>query len=334
VREASRRWDAVAKPLGSLGLLEELVVKIAGLTGSADVDVGKRAVVVLCADNGVVREGISQSGSEVTMIVAENLTRGLTSVCRMASVARADVIPVDMGMLSRPPFGGLIDCHVADGTKNIAEGAAMTRAEAESALARGVGLVRLCAERDYSLIATGEMGIGNTTTSSAIASVLLGIPPESATGRGAGLSDVALIHKIDVIKRAIAVNRPDPLDALDVLRKLGGFDIAGLAGVFLGGAIYRIPVLIDGLISAVGALIAERLRPGAVCAMLPSHRSGESVCGAILGALGLTPVIDAGMRLGEGTGAVAAIPLLDMALSVYHGSSSFSDIGIEAYKPL
>ncbi|MDR1590248.1 MAG: nicotinate-nucleotide--dimethylbenzimidazole phosphoribosyltransferase [Oscillospiraceae bacterium] len=332
MREARRRWDSVAKPLGSLGLLEDFVVKIAGLTGSADVDIGKRAVVVLCADNGVVKEGVSQSGGEVTMLVAENLTRGLTSVCRMAAVAGADVIPVDMGMLSRPLFDGLIDCHVADGTKNIAEGPAMTRAEAESAVTRGVGLARLCRERGYRLIATGEMGIGNTTTSSAIASVLLGVPPVSVTGRGAGLPDAALIHKIVVVERAIAVNRPDPGDALDVLGKLGGFDIAGLAGVFLGGAIYRVPVLIDGLISAVGALIAARLCPGASCAMLPSHRSGESACGAVLSALGLTPVIDAGMRLGEGTGAVAAIPLLDMALSVYHGSSSFSDIGIEPYE--
>ncbi|MDR2356527.1 MAG: nicotinate-nucleotide--dimethylbenzimidazole phosphoribosyltransferase [Oscillospiraceae bacterium] len=332
-RESERRWNTVAKPLGGLGLLEGLVIKIAGLTGSADVDISRRAVLVLCADNGVVREGVSQSGSEVTMIVAGNLTRGLTSVCRMASVAGADVIPVDMGMATRPSFDGLVDCRVSDGTKNIAEGPAMTRAEAECAVARGVGLARVCAERGYKLIATGEMGIGNTTTSGAIISVMLGIPPESAAGRGAGLSDDALAHKIEIVRRAIAVNEPDPLDPLDVLHKLGGFDIAGLAGVFLGGAIYRIPVLIDGLISAAGALIAERLRPGASCAMLPSHRSGERASGAVLSALGLAPVIDAGMRLGEGTGAVAAIPLLDMALAVYNGSSSFSDIGIDAYTP-
>ncbi|MDR1217516.1 MAG: nicotinate-nucleotide--dimethylbenzimidazole phosphoribosyltransferase [Oscillospiraceae bacterium] len=333
-RAAARRWDNIAKPLGSLGLLEEFVIKIAGLTGDANVSIDKRAVAVLCADNGVVCEGISQSGSEVTMIVAGNLTRGMTSVCRMAAAAGVDVIPVDMGMAERPEFDGLIDCHVADGTRNIAAGPAMTRAQAEAAILHGAELARLCAQRGYKLIATGEMGIGNTTTSSAMASVLLGVPPESVTGRGAGLSDGALERKIEVVKRAIAVNKPRADDALDVLCKLGGFDIAGMAGIFLGGARYRVPVLIDGFISSVSALTAARICPGAVCAMLPSHKSGERACGAVLDALGLKPLIDAGMRLGEGTGAVAAIPLLDMALCVYRGSSSFSDIGMEAYEKL
>jgi nicotinate-nucleotide--dimethylbenzimidazole phosphoribosyltransferase len=334
IREAARRWDAIAKPLGSLGFLEDAVIKIAGLTGRPDVDVSKRCVIVMCADNGVVRQGISQSGGEVTMIVAENLTRGRTCVCRMAAAAGADVIPVDMGMLSRPSFGGMIDCHVADGTRDFSEGAAMTREEARTAISHGVELARMCAERGYGLIATGEMGIGNTTTSSAMASVLLGAPPESVTGRGAGLSDASLLRKIEVIRRAIEVNKPDGGDALDVLSKLGGFDIAGMTGVFLGGAAYGIPVLIDGFISAVSALTAERMSPGAVSAMLPSHRSGEQGCAAALKALGLTAPIDAGMRLGEGTGAVAAMSLLDMALAVYGESSSFSDIGMRAYEPL
>jgi nicotinate-nucleotide--dimethylbenzimidazole phosphoribosyltransferase len=333
-REAEARWDNIAKPLGSLGLLEEFVVKIAELTGDANVSIDKRAVAVLCADNGVVCEGISQSGSEVTMIVAGNLARGMTSVCRMAAAAGVDVIPVDMGMATRPAFGGLVDCRVADGTRNIADGPAMTREQAEAAIMHGVGIARTCAGRGYRLIATGEMGIGNTTTSSAMASVLLGLPPESVTGRGAGLSDTALERKIEVVRRAIAINAPRADDAIDVLHKLGGFDIAGMAGIFLGGALYRIPVLIDGFISAVSALAATRICPAAACAIFPSHRSGEGACSAVLGALGMHPLIDAGMRLGEGTGAVAAIPLLDMALAVYRGSSSFADIGMEAYGKL
>ncbi|MDR2665124.1 MAG: nicotinate-nucleotide--dimethylbenzimidazole phosphoribosyltransferase [Oscillospiraceae bacterium] len=331
--EARARWDSVAKPLGSLGLLEDAVVKIAALTGSSDVRIDNRALFVLCADNGVVSEGVSQSGSEVTMIVAENLTRGDTAVCRMAAVARADVIPVDMGMASRPSFGGLVDRRVGDGTQNIALGPAMTRDQACEAIVHGVELARRARGSGRRLLATGEMGIGNTTTSSAVAAVLMGLPAESVTGRGSGLGDGALYRKIAVIKRAIALNRPDPDDALDVLAKLGGFDIAGMAGLFLGGAIYKIPVLIDGFISSCAALAASRLMPSSTCAMLSSHVSGEPAGGAVLKALGLRPLINAGMRLGEGTGAIAAIPLLDMALAVYHGSSSFSDIGMDAYRP-
>ncbi len=331
--EAKARWDAIAKPLGSLGLLEKTVVQIAGITGSANVYLNRRAVVVLCADNGVVGEGISQSGSEVTRIVAENLTRRQTSVCRMAGAANADVIPVDMGMASRSDNILLLDRHIADGTRNIAEGPAMTREQAVRAVEIGIELADSCREQGYEIIATGEMGIGNTTTSAAVASVLLGRPPREVTGRGAGLSDEALERKVRVIEKAIAVNRPDPADALDVLAKLGGFDIAGLAGIFIGGALYRIPVVIDGLISSVSALAASRLCPACRHAMLASHVSREPAAGMLLDALSLRPLVTAEMHLGEGTGAVTLLPLLDMALAVYHGSSSFHDIGIEAYTP-
>ena len=331
--EAKARWDGIAKPLGSLGLLEETIVRIAGITGSANVYLNRRAVIVLCADNGVVREGISQSGSEVTRIVAENLTKRQTSVCRMAGVANADVIPVDMGMASRVDNVLLLDRHIADGTRNIAEGPAMTREQAIRAVKIGIELVDSCREQGYEIIATGEMGIGNTTTSAAVASVLLGRPPREVTGRGSGLSDEALERKVRVIEKAIEVSRPDASDALDVLAKLGGFDIAGLVGIFIGGALHRIPVVIDGLISSVSALAASRLCPACRSAMFASHVSREPAAGMLLDALSLKPLITAEMRLGEGTGAVALLPLLDLALAVYHGSSSFSDIGIEAYTP-
>lgn len=334
LRKAQARWDGIAKPLGSLGLLEKAVSKIAGLTGSADVALEKRAVLVLCADNGVVREGVSQSTSAVTMAVAENLTRGNTSVCRMAAAARAEVIPVDMGMAERPAFPGLVDLRMGPGTGNIAAGPAMSRETAVRALEAGITLARRCAEQGYSILCTGEMGIGNTTTSSAVAAVLTGTAVPAVTGRGSGLTDAGLARKIAVIEQAIAVNAPDPGDALDVLAKLGGFDIAGMAGIFLGGALCRVPVVIDGFISSVAALVAARLCPRSVCAMLPSHRSGEPAGALVLDALEFRPLISAEMRLGEGTGAVALLPLLDLALAVYHGSSAFADIGVDAYQPL
>ena len=331
--EAKARWDGIAKPLGSLGLLEESIIKIAGITGSANVHLTRRGVIVLCADNGVVAEGISQSGCEVTKLVAENLTKRQTSVCRMAKTVNTDIIPVDMGMASRLDNVLLLDRHIADGTKNIAKGPAMTRAQAIKAVKTGIELVESCREQGYDILATGEMGIGNTTTSSAVTAVLLGLPVKDVTGRGSGLSDEALERKISVIEKAIEINKPDPDDALDVLAKLGGFDIAGMAGIFIGGALHRIPIIVDGIISSVSALIAARLCPKCINAMLGSHNSMEPAGRILLDALSLRPLITAEMRLGEGTGAVALLPLLDMALSVYHNSSSFNDIGIDAYTP-
>lgn len=330
---SQKHWDGIAKPLGSLGLLESAVTKIAALTGNPDVRLDWRAVAVLCADNGVVCEGISQSDNSVTMLVAENLTRRQTSVCLMSAVAGADVIPVDMGMATRPTFDGLLDMHIADGTGNIAAGPAMSREQALQGIRSGIAIAKACAEQGYNIICTGEMGIGNTTTSSAVAAVLLDVDITAVTGRGSGLSDSGLARKLAAIARAIEINKPDAGDALDVLAKLGGFDIAGMAGIFLGGAIHKIPVVIDGLISSASALIAARLCPNAVNAMIASHVSGEPAGSIVLDGLGLKPLINAEMRLGEGTGAVAALPLLDMALAVYHGSSGFDDIGLEAYTP-
>ena len=333
-REAvHRHWNNCAKPLGGLGLLETALEDIAALTGSADVDLRERAVLVLCADNGVVAQGVTQSPSSVTAVVAENLALGRTSVCRMAAVAGCRVVPVDMGILDFPETAGVLSRRIGNGTADMTLGPAMSRGQAEQAVLTGVDLVREQQARGVRLLATGEMGIGNTTTSSAVASVLLGRPAEEMTGRGAGLSDEGLARKVAAIRKALAVNRPDPADVLDVLSKVGGFDIAGLCGVFLGGALYGVPVLIDGFISAVAALCALRLCPLAGKAMLASHVSAEPAGALVLEALGKGPLITAGMHLGEGTGAVAAIPLLDMACAVYYGCYTFDDGGIEAYRP-
>ncbi|MGI5895413.1 MAG: nicotinate-nucleotide--dimethylbenzimidazole phosphoribosyltransferase [Oscillospiraceae bacterium] len=328
------RWNSLAKPLGSLGLLEEAVVQIAALTGNAGYRIDRRAAVVMCADNGVVAQGISQTGMEVTAAVARNIARGRGCISRFAGCAGVDVFPVDIGVAENLTGSGVLDRKIAPGTGDISTGSAMTLEQARRAVSVGIDLVRELKAQGYQILATGEMGIGNTTTSSAVASVLLGRPVSEMTGRGAGLSDQGMAHKIAVIQKALEVNRPDPQDAWDVLAKVGGFDIAGMAGLFLGGALYRVPVLIDGFISSVAALVATRLRPEAACAMLATHVSEEPAARCVLDALGLRPLLCAGMRLGEGTGAVAALPLLDMALELYFHMDTFGEIQIDCYQPL
>ena len=327
-KEAVDHWNSVGKPVNSLGVLETLIVQIAGLKGTAKVDLGKRAALPLCADNGVVEEGVSQSGPEVTSIVAANMARGTSSVCVMGRLSGVVCHPVDVGMLYDAE--GVLDRKIARGTNNFTKGPAMSREQACQALAVGIECVHDLASQGYGIILSGEMGIGNTTTSSALATVLLGKQVEDVTGRGAGLSDTGLACKIDAIKRAIALNEPDPNDALDCLAKVGGFDIAAMAGAFIGGALYRVPVVIDGLISAIAALVAARLCPASRCAMMASHSSFEPAAETVLDELGVRPIIFADLRLGEGTGAACLIPLLDMALTVYDGLS-FDEIGVEQY---
>lgn len=321
-------WDNIAKPLGSLGLLEDMVARLAGIQGQAEVRIDKRALLVMCADNGVLAQGVAQTPGEITAVMAAVIAAGRSSVCIMADRAGAQVHTVDMGMFQALPHAGLLDRRIAAGTKDMTQGPAMSREEAQKAILAGVDLVADMKAQGYQILLTGEMGIGNTTTSSALASQLLGLEVEAVTGRGAGLSDEGLDRKIRAIQKAVEVNQPDPDDPLDLLHKLGGFDIAGLCGVFLGAALHGLPVLIDGFISAVSALLALRICPWARQVMLASHLSAEPASRAVLEALGLSPLIQAGMRLGEGTGAVAALPLLDMALDVYRDLITYEAIGM------
>lgn len=251
----------------------------------------------------------------------------------MAQAVSADVFCVDMGMAERVPDARIIDCSPGHGTGNIACGPAMTREEAECAVAQGRALVQTMKQRGYRMIATGEMGIGNTTTSAAVASVLLGVDPSNIVGRGAGLSDSGLARKLMTIRRALVMNQPRADDPLDVLRKVGGYDLAGMMGIFLGGATEHVPVLADGMISCTAALLAERLCPGTRDYVLPSHQTREPAGKLVLDALGLQPVLHGDMALGEGTGAVMLLPLLDMALRVYHGAHTFDALNMAAYTP-
>lgn len=329
---AQKRWDSIAKPLHSLGKMEQIVMQIAGITGSADVHLEKRALVAMCADNGVVEEGVTQTGQEVTAIVAENFLKGDTSACVMCRQCGTDVFPVDVGMASDTKVPA--DLKVMKGTRNMAKEPAMTYEEAVQGIEAGIEMVRRLKEQGYRLIATGEMGIGNTTTSSAVASVLLDRPVEEMTGRGAGLSGEGLKRKIDTIKKAVRLNEPDPSDPVDVLAKVGGLDIAGMAGLFIGGAAYRLPVVIDGFISCVAALVAQRICPLTSDYMIASHVSKEPAAAAILKALGKEAVLHGEMCLGEGSGAVALFPFIDMGLAVYESMSTFEDIKVDQYEEL
>lgn len=328
---SQKRWNSIAKPLHSLGKLEDYIVRIAGITGDAGVRLDKKALIILCADNGVVAEGVTQTGQKVTAIVAENFLCGGSSAAIMCERAGIDIFPVDIGMASDTRVPGY---KIAYGTKNMAKEPAMTREEAVCAILTGIRLVKEKKDEGYQLLATGEMGIGNTTTSSAVASVLLGESAEQMTGRGAGLTYEGLQRKKEVIEKAIALHKPDKTDVPDVLSKVGGFDLAGLAGIFLGGAIYRIPVLIDGFISASAALAAVRMCGMAKEYMIPSHVSKEPGVHKIFAALGMEPPLNCGMCLGEGTGAAAFVPVLEMALEVYRRMGTFAENNIEDYKEL
>ena len=319
-RAALRRWDAVAKPLRSLGAFEPMIAQIAAIQGTADVRLSPRCALVFCGDHGVVAQGVSQSGSDVTAKVARAVAGGESNINLMAAAVHADVFAVDMGMAETVP--GVIDCRLGAGTADMTQGPAMTRQQAEQGQMK---------QKGYRMMAVGEMGIGNTTTAAALACALLGGDVEKWTGRGAGLSDAGLWRKRQAVRQALAVNQPT--DALDALAKLGGFEIAGMAGAFLGGAEHGVPMVVDGVISAVAALIAQRIQPGTRQFLLPSHASREPAAVAIMEALELRPVIDAGLALGEGTGAVMLFPLLDMAYRVYAGSHTFDSLQMEAYKP-
>lgn len=330
--QAKQHWDSIAKPLEGLGKLEAYIVRMAGIIRNADVSIGKRGLIAMCADNGIVEEGVTQTDSSVTAIVSSNMAKGLASVNRMCQVANVDVITVDIGIKEEIEIPNLLNRKVAKGTKNFLKEPAMTESEVRRAIDTGVELVGECSRKGYEILATGEMGIGNTTTSSAIASVLLNLPVEAVTGKGAGLSKEGLERKVAVIKEALNKYQLNKEEPLYVLRCVGGLDIAGLVGVFIGGAIYGIPIVIDGIISAVAALTAVRLCPGVRDYLIPSHQGKEPASKAVMEALELSPVIFGDLALGEGTGAALLFPMLDMALSVYKENATFEEVHIETYQ--
>ena len=327
-------WDSLCKPLRGMGMLEEMIVQLAGIYGTEKIDSLNPVVVIMGADNGVVAEGVSQTGSEVTAQVLENMGDRISSVCIMSRVEGLEVIPVNIGMFTDGKHPRIWNRPVRYGTGNIAKEPAMTREEADRAIVTGIEVVKELCCQGYRMIITGEMGIGNTTPSSAIASVLLSKDPAEVTGRGAGLSSQALEHKIEVIRQAIAVNQPDKDDILDVVSKVGSLDIAGMIGCYIGGAVMGVPVLIDGFISSIAAYCAAKLSPACRPYMVATHCSAEPAGQMMLDALGMKAPIQAGMHLGEGTGAVTAYSLYKYALALYNGLPSFREAKVEQYQHL
>lgn len=327
-------FDTIAKPIGGLGSFETLIAQIGAIQGTEHIDISQRAVIIMCADNGIVEEGISQSGQEVTLAVVKSMTEKKSSVGKMAERIGVDTIPVDIGMNYKGHIQGVLDKKLSLGTQNFKHQPAMTEDEVIKAIFVGIETVFECKEKGYKILATGEMGIGNTTTSSAVTAALLRCEAAEVTGRGAGLNDEKLIHKKKIITEAI--NKYDlwQADALQILRTVGGFDIAGLVGVCIGGALHQLPIVLDGVISLVAALTAERIVPGTRAYLIPSHKGKEPAVERLLKELKLEgePVIDGNMALGEGVGAVMLFSLLDVVLSVYQDRTTFSDIKLEQYE--
>jgi nicotinate-nucleotide--dimethylbenzimidazole phosphoribosyltransferase len=326
---ARSRQDTLTKPPGSLGRLEALSVQIAGITGAARPSVARKAVIVMAGDHGVAAEGVSAYPSAVTPQMVLNFAHGGAAINVLARQAGARVVVVDVGVAAEMgDAAGVLNRKLAAGTRNMAVGPAMTRAQAEAALQVGLDVVAAEVERGLDLVATGDMGIGNTTASAAIVAAVTRLPAAAVTGRGTGVDDAGLARKVAVIERALAVNQPDPADALDVLSKVGGLEIGGLAGVMIGAAARRVPVVIDGFISGAAALIAVGLCPPLQPYLIAGHESVEIGHRVLLDRLGLRPLLDLDLRLGEGTGAVLAFNLIEAATRILNEMATFAEAGV------
>lgn len=348
---AKKHWDSIAKPLDSLGEFERIFQKLSAIYESEIPDISNKCITVMCADNGIVKEGISQSDKDVTLAVAKSMALGTSSIAVLSKAAGSKMKVFDMGIDSFDTeiySLGVINHKLMHGTNNFIKEKSMPLDITLRALLTGIGIVRELKDNKTTIIGTGEMGIGNTTTSSALSATILNLPVEDVTGRGAGLDDIKLNKKIDIIKEGIekygfrdklffdSIKSEDKsirvLAVLDLLSSLGGLDIATLTGIFIGGSIYKLPTVIDGVISEVAALFAYFINPLCKEYMIASHLSREPVASIIFDILDLKPVIDASLALGEGSGCAMLFPLLDMVLEIYTKNASFSDIKIEEYK--
>ncbi|MBF7084561.1 nicotinate-nucleotide--dimethylbenzimidazole phosphoribosyltransferase [Desulfallas sp. Bu1-1] len=326
--QARERMDNLIKPPGSLGQLEQIAVKLAGITGNPRPRIGKRSVIVMAGDHGVVEEGVSAAPQDVTWQMLPAFVNGVAGIGVLARHAGASITVVDIGVAADVDIPGVQKRRVRSGTGNIANGPAMTREDAVAALETGIDVALAEIERGATLLALGDMGIGNTTPSSAILAALGGYSATEVTGRGTMINDEVLERKRRAVDRALEVNRPDPADGLDVLSKVGGLEIAGLAGVVLACASRRVPVLVDGFITGAAALIAAAIAPGAKQFMLASHLSGEPGHRLMLELLDLEPLLYMGMRLGEGTGAALAMHIVEAACRVLDEMVTFQEAGV------
>jgi nicotinate-nucleotide--dimethylbenzimidazole phosphoribosyltransferase len=330
MRAAQERQDALTKPRGSLGRLEVLSVQLAGITRRCPPPLpSRKAVIVFAGDHGVVAQGVSAYPQEVTPQMVYNFLRGGAAINVLARGAGARVVIVDAGVAAEmAPADGLVAGKIAAGTADMSLGPAMTREQARGAIALGARVAQREIESGLDLLACGDMGIGNTTSASAITAVFTGKSPLDVAGPGTGLPPGGVAHKAEVVARALLLNRPVAADGLDVLARVGGFEIGAICGAMLAAAAARVPVVVDGFIATAGALIAVALAPAAVAYMIAGHRSAEPGHDAALARLGLTPLLDLGMRLGEGTGAVLAMNLVDASARIINEMATFSEAGV------
>lgn len=319
----------LAIPPGSMGKLQDAAVRLAGITGRVDYEIRRCRIVVMAADNGIVEEGIGSAPRTVTAAQAANMTRFLTGMSSMAHYFGDEVSVVDVGIADPYTARDILNRKIGPGTKNFVHEPAMSREDAELAILIGEEQAKLAREQGVSVLGVGEMGIGNTTTSSAVLCALTGLSVEQVTGRGGGITDAAFHRKKEVIRIGLDRHRPDPDDPVDILSKVGGFDLAAMCGAFLGAARYRIPVVIDGFISIVAALCAARLCPTAAEYMFPSHASFEIGYGKAAEALGLEPWLLLGMRLGEGSGCPLAFRVLEAATAFTNNMATFDQASID-----
>ena len=324
--KARERQAQLAKPPGSLGRLEDLSVQLAGITGQVHNRIEKKHLLVFAADNGVVAEGVSSAPQSVTLMQTINLTRHKTGASALCRHFGCDITVCDVGVNADIMEPAVLNRKIAYGTQNIVNGHAMTREQTVRAILTGI---ELAMHTQADVLGVGEMGIGNTTTSSAVLSVLLGASVEEVTGRGGGITDQSFMKKKQVIKDAIAINQPDKNDVIDVLAKVGGFDIAAMCGAFIGAAVTRRPVVIDGFICAVAALCAVKLCPNVRGYLIPSHASYEIGYRLVMDAMGLQPLFLLGMRLGEGSGCPLAFEILDAACAIINDMATFDQAGID-----
>jgi len=329
MRAARQREDSLTKPRGSLGRLEELSIRVAGIRGEIAPRLHHKAIVVMAADHGVVAEGVSLYPQEVTAQMVQNILCGGAGINVLARQIGARVVVVDMGVAGElEPHSDLVSRKVAWGTRSMMRGPAMSREDALTAVEEGIEVVEKQLEKGLDITGTGDMGIGNTTASSAITAAITGEPVAKVTGRGTGIGERQFAHKVMVIEEALKVNQPDSNDGLDVLAKVGGFEIGGLVGVMLGAAAHRIPIVIDGFISGAAALIATRMAPNLGDFLIAAHVSAERGHRVALRHLGLNPLFDLRMRLGEGTGAALAIFIIEAAVRALAEMATFGEAGV------
>jgi len=325
---AQAALDAKTKPRGSLGRLEQLACRVAAIRGTAALAPLKATVVVAAADHGVAAEGVSAYPSEVTRQMLLNFASGGAAINVLAARAGAELVVVDAGVQEPVANPQVRQLRVAAGTANATHGPAMTREQALEASTAGIGLARELAAASIGLLALGDMGIANTTAASAVCACLLPAPPQAVCGRGTGLDDAGVRHKVEVVERMLALNRPDPDDAVAVLAAVGGLEIAFLTGLALGATAAGLVVVLDGFITGAAALAAARLAPLSMPRMIASHRSPEPGHRLVLEALGLQPLLDLGLRLGEGSGAALALPVIQSALAIVSEMATFAGAGV------